>query len=143
MYHQRRMQQLGGDRHSDSLYFTPSGTPIREIPDVSLSGGKSTSFSNDSAAYSAVYAATGTGNHSKKHQRVKSFSHFLPGWFNNTKEVQVEVVVEQNKDDYYDVNSDKKLDSPEEGSYLVLIWKLALKSVFSDFYGQFCLSLTI
>ena len=122
MYHQRRMQQLGGDRHSESLYFTPSGTPMREMnTDLPLSA-KSTSFSNDSEAYSAVYhgqSQNSNHTHTKTHQRVKSFSHFLPGWFNNTtKEVQVEVVVEQNKDDYYDVISDKtKTESPGEGFY--------------------------
>ena len=105
--------------------MTPSGTPMREMnPELPLSG-KSTSFSNDSEAYSAVYhgqnqQADSNPNHSTKktHQRVKSFSHFLPGWFNNTtKEVQVEVVVEQNKDDYYEVKSDSKVksESPEEG----------------------------
>ena len=119
MYHQRRMQQMGGgDRHSESLYFTPSGTPMRESnPEPPLSG-KSTSFSNDSEAYSAVYYGQNQSNHSKTHNRVKSFSHFLPGWFNNTtKEVQVEVVVEQNKDDYNEVSSDSKTntESPEEG----------------------------
>jgi len=115
MYHQIRMQQLG-DRHSESLYFTPSGTPMREMPEPPLSAlsVKSNSFSNDSNAYSAVYAGSGQIHQAgKTHQRVKSFSHFLPGWFNNTKEVQVEVVVEQNKDDYYDVNFDKKTESPE------------------------------
>ena len=75
-------------------------------------------FSNDSEAYSAVYAGSGQIQQAgKTHQRVKSFSHFLPGWFNNTKEVQVEVVVEQNKDDYYDVNFDKKTESPESMSF--------------------------
>ena len=98
-------------------------------------------FSNDSAAYSAVYAATEngsssgtkTGNHSKTHQRVKSFSHFLPGsWFNNTKEVQVEVVVEQNKDDYYDIHSDKKTESPEEGMpFYDLFYFINLKTLMT------------
>ena len=80
-------------------------------------------FSNDSNAYSAVYAGSGQIHQAgKTHQRVKSFSHFLPGWFNNTKEVQVEVVVEQNKDDYYDVNFDKKTESPE--SMIFFFFKL-------------------
>merc|ERR1711971_613072 len=99
------------------------GTPMREFnpmggPDPPLSA-KSTSFSNDSDAYRAVYQSQNSSNHnaSKTHQRVKSFSHFLPGWFNNTtKEIQVEVVVEQNKDDYYDVSSDSKTKTESPGS---------------------------
>ena len=94
MYHQRRMQQMGGDRHSESLYFTPSGTPMREFnpmggPDPPLSA-KSTSFSNDSDAYRAVYQSQNSSNHnaSKTHQRVKSFSHFLPGRVSTVMEFQ-------------------------------------------------------
>ena len=94
------MQQFA--ERSESLYFTPSGTPIREIePDFSgVAGGavgggsggliKNSPY-NDSDAYKAVYGSV--GNNANSHSRVKSFSHYLPGWFN--KEVTVEVIVEQ------------------------------------------------
>ena len=87
------MQQFA--ERSESLYFTPSGTPMREVePDpgsgMSLAF-KSTPY-NDSDAYKAVYGGV---NHPNANSRVKSFSHYLPGWFN--KEVTVEVIVEQNK----------------------------------------------
>ena len=83
------MQQFA--ERSESLYFTPSGTPMREVePEGGGSGHtfKSTPYS-DSDAYRAVYGTNNTNS------RVKSFSHYLPGWFN--KEMTVEVIVEQNK----------------------------------------------
>ena len=89
------MQQFA--ERSESLYFTPSGTPMREVePEPGGSGAftfKSTPY-NDSDAYKAVYGVNG-GINSNANSRVKSFSHYLPGWFN--KEVTVEVIVEQNK----------------------------------------------
>ena len=54
----------------------------------------------------------------------------MPGWFNNTKEVQVEVVVEQNKDDYYDVNFDKKTESPESMTFFFLSSNYLFKGGF-------------
>ena len=70
-YHQKRMQNMiSSDRHSESLYFTPSGTPMREFD-------ASRKPYNDADAYSAVYYSNTTKE--KTHQRVKSFSHFLPG----------------------------------------------------------------
>ena len=107
------MQQFA--ERSESLYFTPSGTPIREIePDFSGSSGgavggsggliKSTPY-NDSDAYKAVYGSL--GNNTNSHSRVKSFSHYLPGWF--SKEVTVEVIVEQTKHQ----------DSDPEGKFYV------------------------
>ena len=97
------MQQLQlGDRYSDSVYFTPSDTPMRELepasmgsipPSVSL---KSTPF-NDFDAYSVIYnqQKQSSGEFVKTHHRVKSLTQFLPsGWFaganrGSSKEVQV------------------------------------------------------
>ena len=84
-FHKKRMQQFHfGERRSDSLYFTPSGTPLREIPDLtSVSGLGGTgsepsstvknmsfsSYSNDVNAYKAVYAGHHAGHPYKKTHR--------------------------------------------------------------------------
>jgi len=112
------MQQFA--ERSESLYFTPSGTPIREIePDFSGSSGgavggsggliKSTPY-NDSDAYKAVYGSL--GNNTNSHSRVKSFSHYLPGWF--SKEVTVEVIVEQTKHQDSDQEDEEKVSEESD-----------------------------
>ena len=100
-FHKKRMQQFHfGERRSDSLYFTPSGTPLREIPDLtSVSGLGGTgsepsstvknmsfsSYSNDMNAYKAVYAGHHAGHphmpYKKTHRRVRSLGQYLPTWF--------------------------------------------------------------
>ena len=59
-FHQKRLQQLacGEHRRSESLYFTPSGTPIREIPELQIQSNPSSTIKNNSqdfSAYKAVY----------------------------------------------------------------------------------------
>ena len=93
------MQQFHfGERRSDSLYFTPSGSPLREIPDLTSGSGLATgsepsstvknmsslSYANDVTAYKAVYAGhlAGSGHpHKKTHRRVRSLGQYLPTWF--------------------------------------------------------------
>lgn len=117
-FHRHRMQQLQhhhhhyhGDRMSDSVYFTPSGTPLREV------GGSSKTTPcrevNAYAAYRAVYSNGGAGSHRRGHSRVRSFSHFLPMWFpgssasmeapeDNPNQVRVVVEHEQCGNDYFE-----------------------------------------
>ena len=73
---------------------------------------------SSSDAYSAVYSRQ---SYNANKGRVRSFSHFLPGWF-NTKEVQVEVIVEQNpNEDYYDVTEDSS--GTAEAEHLLTSYK--------------------
>ena len=83
------MHQLQfGEHRSDSLYFTPSGTPMREIimqedtqiQSVPGSNIKNTHHCfNEFSAYKEVY---GHQSDSKKtHRRGRSLSQFLPFWF--------------------------------------------------------------
>ena len=118
------MQQLMSQ--SDSLYFTPSGTPMRELDGgpvfPSTNSTKSTPY-NDIDAYSAVYSSSTSSGNQNKHKRVRSFSHFLPGsWFQphgaNNREVIVEAKIEKNgacgNDDYFDIDL-----KPEEQEQLL------------------------
>ena len=72
------MQQLacGEHRRSESLYFTPSGTPIREIPELQIQSNPSSTVKNNSqdfSAYKAVYGhhqgQQGGNNFKKTHSR--------------------------------------------------------------------------
>jgi hypothetical protein len=130
-FHQKRMQQIQfGERRSDSLYFTPSSTPMRDVGDMSQqhppSASKPSPPYNDTDAYRAIYGHQSYNGRTKGHGRVRSFSHFLPGWFPGAASVAasstcnnekvVEAVVEHYNDsanDYYD------MDQPHEADQLL------------------------
>jgi hypothetical protein len=106
------------EHRSESIYFTPTGTPVREVFGSWANGVQSNSLKNTPAKeidpYKAVYVAGMTGLGKKPvqgHRRNKSWSQFLPPlslWLStNNREAsrinEVEVVIEHetNGDDYY------------------------------------------
>jgi len=72
---QLEMVDMAGVEESQSLYFTPSGTPMREGP-VPISDNPSGN------PYSPVYSPSPTGKNRKSHKRmVSNLSNFFPFWW--------------------------------------------------------------
>ena len=77
---QLEMADMGGIGESQSLYFTPAGTPLRDGP------GGHVPFSDNPGGnpYSPVYSPSPVGKteHRKSHKRmVSNLSNFLPFWW--------------------------------------------------------------
>jgi len=75
---QLEMMDMGGVEESQSLYFTPSGTPLREGP------GGHVPFSDNPGGnpYSPVYSPSPVGKGRKSHKRmVSNLSNFFPFWW--------------------------------------------------------------
>ena len=126
--HRSILHREQSEHRSDSIYFTPTGTPVREVYGSWGAGALSNSLKNTPAKeldpYKAVYAAAPPGIGRRPlppgvgHRRNKSWSQFLPplpSWLSSTgrgeaaKISEVEVVIEHdaNGDDYYiDVGMD-------------------------------------
>ena len=118
--HRAFLQREQSEHRSESIYFTPTGTPVREVFGSWAGAGQSNSLKNtpskDFNPYKAVYSATGSIqgrrplDHAGGHRRNKSWSQFLPPlptWLATNRDVlkinEVEVVIEHETtgDDYY------------------------------------------
>lgn len=121
--HRSILYREQSEHRSESIYFTPTGTPVREVYGSWGTGVQSNSLKNTPAkefdAYKAVYAAAPPGLGRRPippgvgHRRNKSWSQFLPpfpSWLSPTGRSgdasrinEVEVVIEHdgNGDDYF------------------------------------------